>query len=709
MLTWTQPALLWASAAVAVPILIHLLMRPRPRRVRFPALALMHHVLTSGQRAHQVRNWLLLLLRSALLLLVAVLLAGPVHSSATDANRADGPVARAIIIDNSASMLYRPSFSEPTTCLSTAHAIAARQVRALHQLPPGSLATVMTTSHPDNPPRLTDSPDVLRAALDAARNQTPTSTSVGPALQAAAALLRDGDLPNQQIHLITDLTRGAWRNVGALVDTPSAALTLRLIDTGTDNRTNLGIVSARGPKGIHPVGHEIPIDVTLRAVGVAASGWLSAHDGARLLTRVGPIDIAPDETRDVTLILPPRPRGPHIITLTLEPIDAFAADQRHFIAIQTGDPPAAWLVTPADFDTDLTALILHNLLAPDTLPAAEQRVALSTLDADEANARLTAAERTQRPALTVVLSGTTLAPAARDALLRDVRQGTTVLLVPQDSHSAPTWPGLDALLCDAIDGIEMVSPSASLRWPSSVERATPEAELSRCAITCRVRVAGVRDAVTTLALYSDGPPALLQRTLGRGRLLLLTTSPAPAWSELGIRAGGTLAWLHELVDTSADAPGTVATLHVDQASRQAFHTLPPNGLVTIERVGDPSDRHWRRLSAGTPAHAWPASRPGHYRIHAADSDDDAYYAVNWPADELDLTRATVGEIRQQTKIANIELETESDPATEHDNAGRPFSIDRALAWLILLIFTAELVTATARRGLRNAEWSTSSV
>jgi hypothetical protein len=62
---------------VAVPIVLHLVMRQEPKRIVFPALRLLHARESSNRRRLRVRNWLLLLLRCLVLMLAAGALSRP--------------------------------------------------------------------------------------------------------------------------------------------------------------------------------------------------------------------------------------------------------------------------------------------------------------------------------------------------------------------------------------------------------------------------------------------------------------------------------------------------------------------------------------------------------------------------------------------------------------------------------------------------------
>ena len=90
-----------ASAAVAVPIVIHLLFRQRARRVEIGTIHFLRVVLQDQARRRRIRRWLLLALRTAGVLLLALLFARPFWR-APETLGSEREVV--VLIDRSASM-----------------------------------------------------------------------------------------------------------------------------------------------------------------------------------------------------------------------------------------------------------------------------------------------------------------------------------------------------------------------------------------------------------------------------------------------------------------------------------------------------------------------------------------------------------------------------------------------------------------------------
>ena len=90
--------LLWGLGAVAAPILIHLLLRQRPRPRPWAAMAWLQAAILVAQRRYKLTNLLLLLLRCLVLALLALALARPSFSGLGQGGRL------VLIVDTSASM-----------------------------------------------------------------------------------------------------------------------------------------------------------------------------------------------------------------------------------------------------------------------------------------------------------------------------------------------------------------------------------------------------------------------------------------------------------------------------------------------------------------------------------------------------------------------------------------------------------------------------
>ncbi len=76
-MTFINLSLLFGLGVAAIPVLLHLMMRSRPKRIEFPALRLLETRRTSNARRMKLRHLLLLLLRMATLGALVIALTRP--------------------------------------------------------------------------------------------------------------------------------------------------------------------------------------------------------------------------------------------------------------------------------------------------------------------------------------------------------------------------------------------------------------------------------------------------------------------------------------------------------------------------------------------------------------------------------------------------------------------------------------------------------
>ena len=76
-MNFLNPLFLFGLAAAAIPVLIHLFTRRKPREVRFPSLEFLAEVNQSEIRRLRLKQWLLLLLRTLAVAFLALAMARP--------------------------------------------------------------------------------------------------------------------------------------------------------------------------------------------------------------------------------------------------------------------------------------------------------------------------------------------------------------------------------------------------------------------------------------------------------------------------------------------------------------------------------------------------------------------------------------------------------------------------------------------------------
>jgi hypothetical protein len=317
-----------AAAAVAVPLLVHLLLRPRAQRVEIGSLRFLHLALKDSTRQRRVRRWLLLALRALAVLLLALLFARPYLAG----SGADGRDRVAILlIDQSASM----SATDSGRTLFAAAQQAANKV--LEELPAQTAVHLAYFDARGVEPG-------GDARIDPGRKAGHSGTDYQQALRWARDQIVLTPRRQRQIFLLSDLQRAGVRTEGAdeLSDLP-----VTVVQIGKPLVKNLAIVRVEAaPLLIRP---GVPIVVTAL---VRNAGPLPARDvrirlaleGAEKVQQAQRITVAPLSTQEVRFSLPSRKPGLFTGHVEVDGDDAFSLDDRRWLALDARPPARILLV-----------------------------------------------------------------------------------------------------------------------------------------------------------------------------------------------------------------------------------------------------------------------------------------------------------------------------------------------------------------------------
>src|SRR5881227_373961 len=108
-MTFVFPALLGGLLLAGVPILLHLIMRQKPKTLSFPAFRFLMQRQRTNLRKLQLRHVLLLAMRIALIALLCLALGRPRIFNRGLGLNSEHPIAVVLVFDTSMSMEYRTS------------------------------------------------------------------------------------------------------------------------------------------------------------------------------------------------------------------------------------------------------------------------------------------------------------------------------------------------------------------------------------------------------------------------------------------------------------------------------------------------------------------------------------------------------------------------------------------------------------------------
>ena len=161
-----SPLFFVGLAAIAVPVLVHLIQRERKRVIEFPSLMFVQKIPYQSVRRRRIRHWFLLLMRAAAIALIVAAFARPFFPQRRG-GRWPPPAATA---RSSSCSISRRAWA--TAITGSARADAARD--AIGSLGAGDRATlVLFGRNAEESMRATRDRGRLEAALDAAQASRP--------------------------------------------------------------------------------------------------------------------------------------------------------------------------------------------------------------------------------------------------------------------------------------------------------------------------------------------------------------------------------------------------------------------------------------------------------------------------------------------------------------------------------------------------------
>ena len=695
-LAFLQPAFLLAGLAAGVPILIHLINRHRALVHRFPALRFLLMADRRTARKFRLYQLLLLALRVLAILLLALLLSQPRWGGEASAALAQPAQATVVLLDNSLSMQLRDG---QETRLERAKTLAGQLLEGI-AAPDSAVVLPLVSDDPDAEPPL---PGANAAALwDQMRavSASHEAVDVTAAVQRAVEILQASTAPRRRLVLLTDLTVHGWEGFRAS-DLPRLPedLVVHVIRLGSPERDANALISdVRVTEP--PFIEQTPLDVTVwvrnrsdepvRSLRVDL--LLGGETVGQQLT-----DLSADEEVAVPFRIVAPEAGLHWGEVRLQG-DAFAEDDRFYVALQTVSP-ARVLVVDGDPGTSLfdsetfylfSALQPRGSLGPPLFhpkplvwEGLEQErlsdysvIVLCNVEALSPQVRQGLHQFVTDGGGLIFFAGHQVAPTRYNALF----YGSDTPLLPaalgepvQQPEDAPVTlqaavSAHEALAVFGGDAAEMLTRSRFYRYFSVAEDEAGEAEV--------------------LLAYEDGRPFLLERALGRGRVLLFTSTADRDWTDLPTRIAY-VPLVHSLVGYAAQLsqaaqrpqvflPGPTAVRIQGAQEGGSLTILTPDGKELLSRFAA------REGVVEAPVTEYTV--PGIYRL-GANADTD-YLAVNATRAESDFAKLQQPDLQARWQPLSVRLEEEAALGEQADGGPLP---GREIAGILLLSLVAVLM------------------
>jgi len=689
-MTFVTPALLAGALLVGLPIVLHLVMRRRPQRLIFPALRFVQNRRSANQTRLRLRHLLLLLLRCGLILFLAIALARPTIRGSGRLGGQDAPIAAAVVINNSPRMEYR---QKNHTRLQRAKEMVAW---LLDELPIDTPVAVVARG---------DRYRGFAADRGAAQLRTARLTTSAVTVPLDQAIADALDLLEQkkedyrgEVFVVTDMAQVDWKpkalDAFAQQLERLPEVSVYIIDVGAEEPTNVGIGQLQLSADFLTEGTTLDIEARLvptlppastspqppQRVALYLENHVKQEDqkrGEKL------VELAGNADQVVRFSLDNLPLGTHQGYVRIDGNDPLVIDNTRYFTVEVWSPRRVLIAA----ENPESAVFLREALAPQDLPLrfecdVQLMADLEGFPLDNYKA-------------VCLLDPTKLSPVLWESLADFVQQGGGLGLFlgrnarrGQLGESAPPqllagplrWTSRnETFLRPVLFDHPLLNPLAAYTQsiPWSLFPVFKFWEFDKLA-----------DGAHVICSFANGDPAIVERNVGKGRVLTMTTpisdvayrdpwnllpTGPDAWPFI-VLAGGMADYLsgaHDDLLNYQAGQNVVMRLAVPQQTNNYVLRLPTGESLRQSLAAASNDA----LITAT-------SELGNYRLQAGGKQAvlDRGFSVNAASEISEVQRIPFAEIQQALGKDRVQFAQTTDEIEIKVGLGR---VGRELfPWLI---------------------------
>ncbi|MDG1895125.1 MAG: VWA domain-containing protein [Fuerstiella sp.] len=361
-LTFLNQALAFGAVAFLIPLIIHILNRSRFRTVEWGAMHLLESVIKVNHKRFHLEQLILLLVRCAIPVLLALCLARPVLTGSR-LLEGDAPVSVVVLLDNSYSMdVVGRTGSRFENAIDAACAIIGATSR-------GSEVAVIQTG--GRPTPLFDQPVFDPEAVVRRLKQLQAgygASDMQSALDEALTTLSDMSNSRRELIVISDFQSADWDVAGTDVadsirqqaDAMDIKPVLTLLPIGESASGNISVDSLDFPARALGVGHRLDVRANLRnhsSIAQDTARVIMRIDGAEHL--VSQVALTPNGSTQTLFPCTFDSPGSHVMEVEVVTDDPLVTDNRFAAAVTVwdsinvllvdGDPSSQPLQSETDF------------------------------------------------------------------------------------------------------------------------------------------------------------------------------------------------------------------------------------------------------------------------------------------------------------------------------------------------------------------------
>ncbi|GMV81020.1 MAG: hypothetical protein AMXMBFR7_22040 [Planctomycetota bacterium] len=565
-MAFLNPFLIGFLALGSVPIIIHLLNKRRFRPVQWAAMEFLLKALKQNSRRLQIRDLLLMAIRTLAVLLLVLALARPTLAGRINFLGARSQTGAVILIDNSFSMGYHNG-------RETRFDVAKRLVKTiLTQLDKGAWCAVYAFNDEVRSPLGDPSQNLgyIEQELDRYVFLSDGGTNLEKGLQKAKKLFEthpEYKAAAKEIYLITDMQARAWnpKNVssgfGGLLQGLTEESSIYLVDVGDSAGENCSLTEVKLSDSLVTVEMPVQLTVTVKNFGNASVSGLpvdcfvdASKEDERPIERQM-VNIEPGEVATVTFETKFQTGGDHKVEIRLGD-DRLSPDNRRFCTIEVVEETNVLLVDGRDMKNDDPRSSETGYLQYALAPRDPEQPESKTVVVCERVPHYRLSEKNLANYQALVLCNVEKLNAAQvQVIQRQVFSGMGLLIFLGDqtdpayymqtfgesaakllpAEIGETWGTAPELGQELPPSKSLASDATQVSHPMMATFNEPEVKpllgLVKIFKAFELKpIAG--DDVQTVAFLEDGRPAILERKVGTGTVLLASFPPTTAWSNL---------------------------------------------------------------------------------------------------------------------------------------------------------------------------------
>ncbi|HKV38803.1 MAG TPA: BatA domain-containing protein [Blastocatellia bacterium] len=672
-MSFLHPFFLFGALAAGVPILVHLVRRTRANRIKFPSLMFLKGIEQKTVRRRKLRNLVLLLLRCAALLLLALAFSRP-YFAGRNARASTEKRATVVLLDVSYSMGYAGVFDRAK--------VAARDiVSKAHSGTPIAVAAFSSGSEVISPLK----PDPARAltAIGAIKPGLGT-TDYPQAIQAANALVKDGanvEGAEADVYMISDFQAAGWNRNGPTIKL-LPGLHLIPVDVSDRAARNLAVTNVKADPVIYSQKYTDKVVASIANFGSSAAGNQNAATATvelkinELAAERVQVKIEAGATQNLEFSGFNVPEGSNRATLEIDN-DGLPVDNMRYFTIQREAQTKVLSIETASRGRGDSFFIHEALAAGSNSPYALTVKTVGGVNPDELSQYRV-----------IILNDVEAISDGLAAAIRTFAERGGGVLLAAGKH---TDPGEFNQKLGSISPAKLgdtVQARGGFATMSQVRMDHPVFSLfNQSGRLAPVRVyayhsSAAKQQSSVIAGLDDGSPLIVDGSAGSGKVLLLDTSLDSTWTDLPVTPIF-LPLVRQILDYLS---GRASTAPI--TAGQVFD-VPADATGTIPQVNAPDGGRVDRMVKANGQ--WPvlADQVGFYALRY--HDHTSYLAVNVDTKESDLTALNIEEL-----VASLSASSAGAPATASAQHLTRDEIEaKQRTWLPLLVLALVMFVAEA--------------